>query len=37
MHDYINNLIETPSSDQPKKNFADLLKSKRQDDIRINT
>ena len=34
-HDYINNLIETPSSDQPR-NFADLLKSKRQDDIRIN-
>ena len=35
-YEYINNLIETPSSDQPKK-FWRFVKSKRQDDIGINT
>ena len=35
-YEYINNLIETPSSDQPKK-FWRFVKSKRQDKIGINT
>ena len=35
-YEYINNLIETPSSDQPKK-FWRFVKSKRQDNIGINT
>ena len=35
-YEYINNLIETPSSDQPKK-FWRFVKSKRQNNIGINT
>ena len=35
-YEYINNLIETPISDQPKK-FWRFVKSKRQDNIGINT
>ena len=35
-YDYINNLIETPSSDQPK-NFWRFVKSKRQDNIGVST